>query len=345
MASSIRAKCIAISMSHFLNTPYKEQSIIEMYTPNGFANKASGICHYCTVDTLRAILNHECLRFSDVRFLNDSTEFVEIIPLIKNVLMDAKYSQDFRKLILESVEMQNLKEYRQAYVGLSRSTHRFEEKMYRTYTCSFSTENDSLSLWNYYASSGDGLSISFDHAWNMFNGSGKSEVNIGEKLGNDIILFRGLIVYKDADKKKCLMELFDRLQEIYNEVKENIEEYRDIILFAFKQSVNHMRCFFKNESFECEKEYRIVLKIPEEILLSDEGDSEIAGKGQFKRGNVLIPYVDYKFRKSSVEEIVLNPYANEKDDMFKLGIEELLWSSQMKEVRIVHSGIPIRKYN
>ena len=34
--------------------------------------------------------------------------------------------------------------------------------------------------------------------------------------------------------------------------------------FAFKQAVNNMRCFFKNGYFECENEYRIALRIPEE---------------------------------------------------------------------------------
>lgn len=96
-------------MSHFLNTPYKEQTITEMYAPDGFANKASGICHYCTVATLKEILNNGCLRFSDVRFLNDSTEFIEIIPLIENVLSCKEYTSDFMKLILESVEMEELK--------------------------------------------------------------------------------------------------------------------------------------------------------------------------------------------------------------------------------------------
>ena len=43
MSNDIFARCMAISMSHFLNTPYKEQTITEMYAPDGFANKASGI--------------------------------------------------------------------------------------------------------------------------------------------------------------------------------------------------------------------------------------------------------------------------------------------------------------
>ena len=96
--------------------------------------------------TLKEILNNGCLRFSDVRFLNDSTEFIEIIPLIENVLSCNEYTSDFRKLILESVEMEELKKYHQSYTGFSRIAHKYEQKIYRTYTCSFSTENDSLSM-------------------------------------------------------------------------------------------------------------------------------------------------------------------------------------------------------
>lgn len=112
MSNNIFAKCMGISMAHFLNTPYNDQTITEMYAPDGIANKASGICHYCTVDILKAILNNGYLRFSDVRFLNDSTEFIEVIPLIENVLMHNEYTSDFKKLILDSVEMKELKEYR-----------------------------------------------------------------------------------------------------------------------------------------------------------------------------------------------------------------------------------------
>lgn len=103
--------------------------------------------------------------------------------------------------------------------------------------------------------------------------------------------------------------------------------------------------FFKNESFECENEYRIVLRIPEELLLPNEWNSDIAEKGQFKRGNILIPFVDYKFNKNSIEQIIINPFIREENGMFELGIKELLWQNQMEDVHIVHSGIPIRKYS
>lgn len=75
----IRTKCLAIAQCHFLYAPYKNTPTFESYKVGGIANKASQISHYCTVDTLSKILNNGCLRFTDVRFLNDSTEFTEVI--------------------------------------------------------------------------------------------------------------------------------------------------------------------------------------------------------------------------------------------------------------------------
>jgi len=88
---NIMAKCCAIASSHFLNTPYKNVPILDLYAPDAFENKAAEICHYCTIDTLKAILDENRLRFTDVRFLNDSTEFIEIIPLIGAVVSNGNY--------------------------------------------------------------------------------------------------------------------------------------------------------------------------------------------------------------------------------------------------------------
>ena len=301
--TNIIAICRAIAQCHFLNTPYKDVSSVNLYRVGGVANKASGICHYCTIDTLNAILDKGCLRFTDVRFLNDSTEFIEVIPLIKTVLNCGTYSLDFRELILNSKEMRELEEYKQSYSGYLRRLHDFGQTAYHTYTCSFSTNSDSLSMWNYYATTTSGINIVFDYAWNVFSGSEKEEVNIGERLSNDIVIFRGLVLYSIADKEKCIAELLNRLNKIFDNIQNDLEKYKDWILYAFKESINHMRCFFKNEAFRYEEEYRIVLKIPEELLQVQMPCDDMVNKGVFKRGNVLIPYIDYKFQKESIERI------------------------------------------
>lgn len=342
---TIRSKCMAIANSHFLYTPYKNVSDLDFYKVDGIANKGSGICHYCTVDTLNKIIKNGCLRFTDVRFLNDSTEFTEVIDLIKYVLNSNAYTQSFRNFILSSDEIRELESYTQTYTGYSKTTHDFRKISYHTYTCSFTTNPDSLSMWNYYGATSGGVNIVFDFAWNLFKGSEKTEVNIGERLDNDIILFRGLILYSLEHKTQCVKELLNRLAVLFEEAKDDLETYSSLILYAFKESINHMRCFFKNEMFSCEEEYRAVLKIPEDVLLETSSSDEIFDKGNFKRGNILIPYIDYKFKKESIERITVNPYIKEENTMFKLGIENLLWINSLSNVDIVHSNIPIRKYD
>ena len=72
---------------------------------------------------------------------------------------------------------------------------------------------------------------------------------------------------------------------------------------------------------------------------------EINAKGVFKKGNILIPYVDYKFKLESIKGITINPYEKETDSMFELGIRNLLWVNGLETVKIAHSNIPIRKYD
>lgn len=150
--AKIFGQCLAVAQSNFQEILYKDYSTVELYGINGVANRATRISHYCSASTLLSILKYKCLRFTDVRFLNDSTEFIEILRVIrKNINMD-KYSEEFRDFILNSKEMKELEEYKQSYWKVSRLEHICEPIIYRPYTCSFSTDTDSLSMWNYYAS-------------------------------------------------------------------------------------------------------------------------------------------------------------------------------------------------
>ena len=56
MQSDMLAKCIAISQSHFLNVPYKDLTIDQIYRVDGIGNKASRICHYYIENTRRIII-------------------------------------------------------------------------------------------------------------------------------------------------------------------------------------------------------------------------------------------------------------------------------------------------
>ena len=50
------------------------------------------------------------------------------------------------------------------------------------------------------------------------------------------------------DKQKCIKALLDNLYEVYLQ-EGTIEKYQSHIQWAFKEAINNMRCFFKNDSF------------------------------------------------------------------------------------------------
>lgn len=94
--AEVFASCLALSHCHFLDTPYEGDPFSDELNSG-----ASNVCHYCTIDTLLSIIEKQCLRFTDVRFLNDSTEFLEIIPLIEHVLTNGNYSSSFKQFFLQ----------------------------------------------------------------------------------------------------------------------------------------------------------------------------------------------------------------------------------------------------
>lgn len=94
--AEVFASCLALSRCHFLDTPYEGDPFSDELNSG-----ASNVCHYCTIDTLLSIIEKQCLRFTDVRFLNDSTEFLEIIPLIEHVLTNGNYSSSFKQFFLQ----------------------------------------------------------------------------------------------------------------------------------------------------------------------------------------------------------------------------------------------------
>ena len=112
--AEVFASCLALSHCHFLDTTYEGDPFSDELNSG-----ASNVCHYCTIDTLLSIIENQCLRFTDVRFLNDSTEFLEIIPMIEHVLTNGNYSSSFKQFFLQSSIIEDLKSYRQSYSAIS----------------------------------------------------------------------------------------------------------------------------------------------------------------------------------------------------------------------------------
>ena len=348
--AKLLAEILLIRNSDFIFMPFKKKDVLDYYKTNGLYDKANNICHYCSIDVLKSILQNQCLRFTDVRFLNDTTEFTEIMEIIPTIIKNSNYSQEFKNIFLDEELINTLKNYKQSYTRYHSTPNGYEAEdiVYRTYTCSLSLSQDSLYMWNSY-SSGNGVNICFNHSWKILEGSSDSNPIEKNILENGIQICRAPVIYEYEDKEKCIVELLNRLNSIYEKSHEGFLYHKEILLDAYEIAVNNMRCFMKNINYKIENEYRFVLRIPETLLSKDIDEikkhSDIMDVNYFIRGNCLIPYVDYKINTDGIKHIVISPHnSKETKSTIMLGIDDLLKQKKLNDVKVYKSNIPSRNY-
>lgn len=198
-------------------------------------------------------------------------------------------------------------------------------------------------MWNYYATSTAGLNAQFLGVEDLFPYHFNPD-HCPYKLE------QGLIIYNEVDKKKRIKQLIDTVYNLYTAQLEIEKPFTKdtIVLCTYVSAINNTRCFFKNENFSGEQEYRILLWMPEQFLehpLNEQDlKADIKGKGCFQRGDVLIPYIDIPININAISKITLNPYIKTTASMMELGIRELFKQNSLGTINIVSSVIPLEKY-
>lgn len=322
------SKCYAIGDKNYLNVPYENIPVLDRYAPDGDLNRGNHVYHYCTVSVLQQIIENKTLRFSDVRFLNDTTEFQDAVDLSIRILNNNEkgYPQEFVDLLTQKVVIDELKNYQQKYM-YDTDIKRYIEC--RVYSCSFSMDGDSKPMWDYYASDASGVNIE------LLNIEGTLELKKCE--------FRfGSILYNEKEKEQYINRMFDDLYEVFTKSVELGYDIENHIVHSYISAINNMRCFFKNKDYKEENEFRAVLLVPE----SEFETATNMKKGFFLRENVLVPYINIPIESKSINLIVMNPYVSKSDlEAMKLGIREILSQNDFRSRSICVSNIPARNYS
>jgi hypothetical protein len=192
----------------------------------------------------------------------------------------------------------------------------------RVFVCCFSLSSDELMMWNYYSSRNTGCNIEFDIMYPS------------RSIGKKIEYLKSNVVYGE-ESEKVVREI---VIQSFNVWKKMSERYRDssIQIFLVTQ-LNALRPFLKNKAFKDEKEYRIILLVPENKI--EEFELKF-----FNRGNLLIPYIEVGIENidAEIKGIKLGPFAG--NELNKYSVRDLLNSLGLREVSITLSDIPIRNY-
>jgi hypothetical protein len=304
---------------------YQSTKYLEDYIKiqNDFYDNNTPIYHYTSLESLINILKTKSLWATNCQYLNDKHE--------------AKYFSNILKSELK-YELTKLKTFNSSLTDLILNifdSNDYKNHIDKSYIISFTKSFDSLPMWKYYGK--NGIIMEFETAilnkiYLNKNFSFKDKINNKPQkiccanLFNDVIYDYSFILFFFKDTINNIIKKFDYVNSKQNRYNEVIDDF----LLSFRL------CFlYKDESYSFENEKRMVFVL---------NDNDVRKFEKFKvKNNLVIPYIDVLFEENGklpLKKIIINP--EQKDEMYKDGIEKLLKSHNYNDVIIEESKSSIR---
>lgn len=316
--------------------------------------KAKPIFHYTSIGGLQGILSSKTLRFTNIKYMNDKDE---IIAGLDSIAKACSASEEERENLLSAF--------------ISHGT--------QTFVCCFSLEEDSLPMWNYYTKeiNNQGYNIEFDDkklvesilrsnpvlngcdfAFGAVDYSKDDDSEYSKTITKEILssmelsiskLF--LTVVKGAQGKASsnIDELALKDWEEKIDDTEKKRKFNDLPIYFYngekcnfdKNASGNYLYFVKRDCFKQEREFRIVITVPDELL--PKMTEEKVYKFRVSNG-VLVPYIELKFTEDVVKSITISPTV--KSDLVELSIQDFTsycnYDVQDFSEFIKHSKVPVR---
>lgn len=256
------------------------------------------VFHYTSQSGFKSIIENKKLWFSNIAYLNDYAEPYYIFDLLnkyleKNIL---NLNTSFFNILKENIE---------TYIE-------YNEKNNDEYIASFSRDKNNLFLWNYYSKGSEtGFNIGFklEEIINLQNSTQTKSLNYMSFFGN--------VVYDKDTQKRLIEKVLLKYNELYKKIYKigNIEENTSVFLKYLFSIFYYYNLFFKDEVFEIEKEWRLVIVYTTnpELIRMDKG--------------LFIPYYEFSFDEKAIQNI--NFYTLNNKNLAAKGINHFLQKNGM----------------
>ncbi len=274
----------------------------------------STLYHYTNAEGLIGILKDKCVFATDIRFLNDASEFSHA--------MEAYRAHADRRYAAASTT-------KDKYLWGYRISIEFQPHRLPMFIFSLSSERNSLSQWRAYGSVGSGAyAIGFETEKIL-------QLSIESSFPETDYLptMRLNRCYYEQEEKE---QLFDAIHQTTrqcaggtddNPLVSSAEQARD-------RAVWESAAFLKNSAFRDEHEWRILLQNG----LRARGPAAPV-KFRSRRG-VIVPYVEISLGNPlPIKEIVVGPLNSE---MARVGVQELIWANTDQYISVEDDRIPYR---
>lgn len=316
--------------------------------------KTRSIFHYTSIGGLQGILSSKKLRFTNIKYMNDKDEIVAGLDSMAKACNASEEERD------------NLRSAFASYGA-------------QTFVCCFSLEDDSLPLWNYYTKeiNNQGYNIEFDDkklvesilrsnpvldgcdfAFGYVDYSKDNDSEYSRTITNEILssmelsiskLFltvaKGALVKPSSNiDETALTDWEEKIKQ--TEEKQKLSElpiyfYNGEKCSFEKNPSGDYLYFIKRDCFRQEKEFRIAISVPDELLPKMASEKVY----QFRISNgVLVPYLELTFSEDVVKSITISPTV--QSDLVEQSIQDFMnfcnYKIQDFSEFIKHSKVPVR---
>lgn len=308
------------------------------------------VYHYTSPEAFLSIIQNQAIRFTDIRYLNDTSEggvyFAKLLlefvdkhhdrfPLFNDVVNGLLSGNDFdkiKKLDTTAVSYPSIP-------GLP-----YKNRVFVFCACNGA---DSLNMWNYYVNNGSyqGYNIGF-RPTKLLKTFDIPDPSVWDAFS----VYYGNVIY---DNKTQFSEI-ERFAK-WIESRLIISPGRPHPVYTIEQAqfrlhtyIRTYGLFYKHPKFKSEDEFRFLIEIHNDRIPRSEKEAEkYIGKynRKMKQGfcckqGLVVPFLSISLPEDSIYRVTLSPMT--ESNIAKDSIRELLATSGFKNISIYRSSIPIR---
>lgn len=276
------------------------------------------ITHYTSPVGFMGIIESKKLWATRYDCLNDITERKDVQKIYNLVINDLIKKDSFYEKF-KDIEING--SYNSLYYSELLGFHSKTIENPEVFIISFSKDEDSLSMWNYYTKNDkyNGYALTFEKSdYQYYNCNPSLYIKCSD------------LIYDDREKYNQLKSLFESIKSIYVDSEDCLRFARSLIsnlLFQWGDS-------FKNSHFQHEEEHRI-------IIVQDKNERVYEVKTREKDG-LIIPYIEFPLDDFlTLTSVTCAPLHNDELAL-QLTKEYLSKNESYKNVIVQSSEVPIR---
>ena len=281
----------------------REKTLIKLHD---YSNKkltfpftcAQQLYHYCSLETFYSIIESNCFWLSHPKFMNDVSEAKYFIKKSLQFLKEygaQNYKDDNFQKLLELVDLKI-----NQYESSSRGFDDDEYKKLNFFIC-FSSDGNSLPMWNTYRGKNIGLSLGLDFTDEKY--FIKVPVMSGKNIKEEALSpFNGVphycfsdIEYDTNKISEAVHYFLDLIRESYNTRIKTFNEQREYIDDIYSTetyaTLINLTTNLKDSNFNYEKETRFILNKYESE------DIKFRVRDKF-----IVPYIEFPLEEKTVED-------------------------------------------